>query len=155
MQLILVLLIWSFFIIIIMYFTTSIHSSKTVISKRKRRREEAIFYIMTRLSRCRAWNTSQVTFLVMFPIVWNIQIFCCNLKAVSPAVSKSSPGKAVHGMCSTWCRLLFQLEASRCFLGFLFFLSSSPTNQKKQTNKKQKQGESQNNAFVTATFLQI
>lgn len=47
----------------------------------RRKREEAIFCTMTRLSRCHAWHTSQVTFLVMFPINGNIQIFLRDLQS--------------------------------------------------------------------------
>lgn len=50
-------------------------------SLEERRKREAIFCTMTRLSRCRAWHTSQKTFLVMFPINGNIQIFFCDLQS--------------------------------------------------------------------------
>ena len=47
----------------------------------RRKREEAIFCTVTRPSRCHAWHTSQVTFLVMFPINGNIQIFFRDLQS--------------------------------------------------------------------------
>lgn len=48
----------------------------------KERREAASFGMMTRLSRYRAWNTSQATFQVMFPIIWKVtQTFSGNMQS--------------------------------------------------------------------------
>jgi hypothetical protein len=51
------------------------------LKKKDKEREQAIFCIVTRLPRCGAWNGSQVTSLVIVPIIWNIQIFLCNLQS--------------------------------------------------------------------------
>ena len=74
------------------------------LEERKKKREEAIFCTMTRLSRCRAWHTSQVTFLVMFLINGNTQIFFCDLLTFGffePCCQQQQPrkgGVAVNGL---------------------------------------------------------
>lgn len=123
--------------------------------KKKREREEAIFCTMTRLSRCCAWHTSQVTFLVMFPINGNTQIFFCDLQTFGffePCCQQQQPrkgGVAVNG--------LYLLPSSVPPRGTVVLLGIPllPEFQSHKSEKK-KQGEKKNNALIDSnSFLQI
>lgn len=124
-------------------------------SLEERRKREAIFCTMTRLSRCRAWHTSQKTFLVMFPINGNIQIFFCDLQSFWILwVLLSTTAAQERRRCHEWTlpAAIFGSTLRHC--GSLGDPSSSwiPVPQ----TRKKKQGEKKNNALIDSNnFLQI
>lgn len=134
--------LWDFTIIIIIYFIASICSLRTVMTKKK---AAAVFRIMTRLSRCYAWNTSPVTFLVMFPTIWNIQIFLCHLQCfwvLRALLSATAAQKRSHHMgCNLGCNLpdsIFCSNPRHLGSSWDFFSSCVPVPQTRKIGRKEK-----------------
>lgn len=111
---------------------------------------------MTRLSRCRAWNRSQVTFPVMFPITGNIQIFLCNVQSfriLRALLSTIVAQKRRH--CPEWTlpAAIFRSDPRHC--GSFGDPSSSwiPVPQTRKTGRKEKQCINLRQHFLQTNWL--
>ena len=112
-------------------------------SLEERRKREAIFlhHDQTVQMSCLAYITKDISSHVSNQwehtnfLLWSAKL----LDSLSPAVNNSSPGKeALPWMDSTCCHLRFHPEALWFSWGSLFFLNSSPTNQKKKKNREKR-----------------